>query len=160
MTKLLITLKVALLIALFSSIFWSQNLELGDTCRLLVVLACGALIPFVWSSSVAAPSFNFTLQGSASRIPKGLAFSILPFLILIPLGFQPELMEYFKSWLGLLRSFQTFGSLFSESGLALVRSSIPLLGGGLYLLFVFVSYQVVSKIVVDFFFESQSQPPA
>ncbi len=160
MIKLLITLKVALLIAISSSIFWVQNFDFGDTYRLLVVLACGALIPFVWSSSVAAPSFNFTLRGSASRIPKGLAFLIFPFLILIPLGFQPELMEYFKSWLGLLRSFQTLGSLFSESGLDLVRSSIPLLGGGLYLLFIFVSFQVVSKIVVDFFFEPQSQPPA
>lgn len=156
MNKLLLVLKICLLLALSSSFYWLQNIDISNICRLLMVLLCGVLIPLVWSSSVAAPSFSFTLRGIANRIPVSVWFVTLPILSLIPLGFHTELMDSFRAWVEFLRNFPTFTDIFTENGIELIKQSIPLLLAGMYLFLIILLSQVASKAVIDYFFDSPS----
>ncbi|MCQ9039843.1 MULTISPECIES: hypothetical protein [Vibrio] len=145
-------LKFTLIVSIACSIFWVVKIDVDDVWRFIIVLLCGISIPIIYSSSVIAPSFNFELRGLANKIPKPTAFIILPFLLIIPLGFQSELMTFFASWRQLFKSFQTLSSFFTNNGIELAILTLKLIGGGLYLLLIMIATQVIYKVVVDFFF--------
>lgn len=132
--------------------FLVEKLNVDDLWRFIIVLFCGVSIPIIWSSSVVAPFFNFELKGFANKIPKLTAFIILPFLLIVPLGFQSELMTFFTSWSQLFKSFQTVSSFFTNNGIELAILTLKLIGGGLYFLLIMNVTQVIFKVVIDFFF--------
>tara|TARA_R110001583_G_C5428102_1_gene388555 strand:- start:106 stop:570 length:465 start_codon:yes stop_codon:yes gene_type:complete len=152
-TKLLQLFKLLLLLSLFSSFYWSKEWIDNDILSSLIVLLCGACLPAAWNASTLVP--NFTLRGMASRTPIWTALAIIPFLLLIPLGFQAQLLEAFNAWVGLFQS-TDFSNFKLEQGWQLFTIGFPLALGGSYLLIVLLAFQVFSKRVVDHFFDENA----
>jgi hypothetical protein len=147
-SKILKALKTILLLSLASSFYWASELIENKILSSLAVLSCGLFIPAAWKASTLAP--NFTLKGIGAKTPIWTALIVIPFLVLIPLGFQLQLLEALNSWIGLLRS-TDFNYFSWEKLWELITLAVPLALAGSYLLIVMLAFQVFSKRVVDYF---------
>jgi hypothetical protein len=147
-SKVLVFFKFILLLSLMSSFYWANELIESDLLSSLVVLCCGLFVPAAWKASTLVP--DFTLKGIGAKTPIWTALVVIPFMLLIPLGFQSQLLEAFNSWVGVLRS-TDFNYFSWEKLLDLITLAVPLALGGSYLLVVLLAFQVFSKRVVDHF---------
>ena len=130
------------ILVLVTSFLWLPSVFDSKLWLSLVSIIVGACIVMLAKASTTMPALTFRNMGN--RMPFITALILLPLLMLIPLGFQKEMLESFYTWQDILQSKTLTKEFFYLTGL--------LFAGGLYITIIVIAYQVVSKKVVDKFF--------
>jgi len=143
--------KVILIISLVSSFYWLNFFIENEYLLSFTAMIIGILVLPAWNLSTGPlPSPLFTFKGFGKKTHILVAMVLIPFLLLIPLGFQPQLSSAFTAWLNLMRQ-ANFSLMSGEHFVDFLNLTGQLALGGFGLLVIIFLIQIFSKRVVDYF---------